>query len=124
MISILLSPRPLTSRGGPGTIKDIYMEDIRKNPDVKRVVAEMRGSGEFDLDVAGCKSIVYPEITMSVAELAFFMRDKCDQFTWRHQLALSLKEEVAMSCSTPTQWILAAAKAWDSKAADAAGDAE
>ena len=39
MISPLLSPVPLTSRGGPGTIKEIDMEDIREDQEVKRVAA-------------------------------------------------------------------------------------
>ena len=39
MISPLLSPVPLTSRGGPGTIKDIDMTDIREDQEVKRVAA-------------------------------------------------------------------------------------
>ena len=101
------------------------MEDIRKNPDVKRVVAEMRGSGEFDLEVAGVKSTVYPEITMSVGDLAWYMRDKCVEKYWYSHLFF-LGEfrdaEDAIKHATLTQWIIAAAKAWDSKAADAAGD--
>ena len=114
------------------------MSDIRTDPETLRVYWDMRGMTDDDFmkypdgqcSCGDCISNARPgdlvcipdPITMSIGDLAFWMRDKCDQFTWRHQLALSLKEEVAMSCSTTTQWILAAVKAWDSKAADAAGD--
>ena len=98
------------------------MEDIRKNPDVKRVVAEMRGSGEFELEVSSCKSIVYPDITMSIGDLAFWMRDKCDWQTFEKALSSTADGRIAWFNTTPEQWIYATVKAWNSKAADAAGD--
>ena len=107
------------------------MEDIRKNTDVKRVVAEMRGSGEFELEVSSCKSIVYPDITMPLGDLAFWMRDRCNCEKWYLSMRgfhrfrdESISDKLIIKRSTPEQWIEAAVKAWDSKAADAAGDAE
>ena len=61
---------------------------------------------------------------MSLGDLAFWMRDKCveqDMGNWHSWLGVVAKGTVRHML-TPEQWIRAAAKAWDSIAAKAAGD--
>ena len=65
-------------------------------------------------------------ITMSVADLAFWMRDKCDPEQWEWELvecyfgnqlnmSFAARARVALHQATPKQWIYAAVKAWRQK---------
>jgi len=87
-------------------------KDIRRDPKVRQTLQDM--------------GLAIDQIwAMGNGDLAFFMRDKCVEKYWYSHLFF-LGEfrdaEDAIKHATLTQWIIAAAKAWDSKAADAAGD--
>ena len=123
------------------------MIDIRQREDVLRVYWEMEGRRCFYHKMESMFIASYPSpskqrcskcnkedvhfgddcpipdpIPLSMGDLAFFMRDKCDSYSIQVCLGQILPEKTPLSMANPEQWIEAAVVAWDSKAAEAAGD--
>ena len=123
------------------------MTDPRTDPDVLKTYWEMKGVTEFehteklcklpdsdfayrwmcskcredsdDIDTENCP--IPDPITMSVWELAWFMRDQCEanipHGKWVVELCQICTEGKGpiIARSTPEQWIEAATKAWGAK---------
>ena len=95
--------------------------DIRTDPEVLMVVTQMcdvSRKGAFE----GRTGVPDP-ITMSVGDLAFWMMDQCNYKVFRDKLYNEVGPRDSGSYTdgylkaTPEQWIRAACKAWDSRAA-------
>ena len=89
------------------------MSDIRTDPEVLRVFQAMGGV-----------TLMEPKgqrIYMSIGDLAFWMRDKCDANEYRRKLFQLQPPIRSASMATAEEMIQAAVKAWSSKAATAAG---
>ena len=104
-------------------------KDIRLDPYVIKTYWAMRGYPIPECRVLDFVSnaVKYAPIPMSVGDLAFWMRDKCVDVLWFSHLQINIggwhDAEDTIKKSTPEQWIKAACKAWNSKAADAAEQA-
>ena len=111
--------------------------DIRQDPEVRRVVKEMRGPAHDWVERSqsggccwcrNCHEEAWPPfthhqvcphnkpITMSIGDLAFFMRDKCETNEWEIKLAaIRFSNRAREPRSTPEEWIRAACAAWRMK---------
>ena len=107
------------------------MTDIKQDLEVIRVYWEMMGTTCYDhcmvLAIGGgyiCNKCKKPNdhrpcsylspITLSVPELAFFMRDKCVDAVGGYKWSYSI-DETCYWDMTPEQWIEAACAAWEGK---------
>ena len=117
------------------------MSDIRTDPETLRVYWDMRGMTDDDFmkypdgqcSCGDCISNARPgdlvcipdPITMSIGDLAFWMRDASDREAWEFYLveewyrdkyrSFASNSRHAFQHSTPEQWIDAAVKVWEAK---------
>ena len=105
------------------------MNDIRKDPDVIRVYCEMNKSRHTlpnkYIEVKHCmfckatpkdKTVcIQKPIHLSIGDLAFFMRNKCEAQEWERCMALPPLGRIPWAKTNPEQWIRAACAAWSQK---------